>query len=603
MPTPLRSRLASLPTGSLCVAALGALLAPRASAQVPTEVKFSVDWQGPSMGVPNGGQGAPITEADLLIKSSGVFNSVPPSIRISGMFLQRYSQCSGHLPGVSCGVEIDALSFGIDARIRSMPGYTFDLLFSVDEHAQGGQSMFSPNVATEAAVGDAAADVFMRRFNTAGPYGPAPGWNLAVVDGDGERSASGARYPGQGLIEPTAPTPTVPELGDNLDALDIGPAPAAGGRIFFSLEGGLGDPFEPGVAITNSAALQPDPTGAGFTGADVLVVDNIGLVLRYASADQLGLSSLGLDDIDALIVFENGVPGYQPSLVPYDWSPNMGSLAKDLVLFSVRRGSAVIGQLDTQFGIPITEGDLLGPPAFGGLLGPNPAIFVAAENLGLRTMRGQLMTAGDELDAVDMRDNSEDPIKDCNDNGIEDAYDIAIGSSMDVDANGVPDECEDPGDVLCDCDTAAESICGNTAGTGEGCRNSLGMGGKMIATGTSSIASDSLAFSASQLIPNTFALTLMGAGTVNTPLPNCEGRLCISGPGGTGLFRTSVQATGTMGGFTYGPGILTQVSMLVPAPSVLAGATWGFQTWYRESGGPCGQISNLTNAWSTTFTP
>ena len=31
---------------------------------------------------------------------------------------------------------------------------------------------------------------------------------------------------------------------------------------------------------------------------------------------------------------------------------------------------------------------------------------------------------------------------DCNENGIEDAVDIAVGSSSDANANGLPDECE-----------------------------------------------------------------------------------------------------------------------------------------------------------------
>ncbi len=31
---------------------------------------------------------------------------------------------------------------------------------------------------------------------------------------------------------------------------------------------------------------------------------------------------------------------------------------------------------------------------------------------------------------------------DCNDNGVEDAVDIAVGYSSDLDGNGVPDECE-----------------------------------------------------------------------------------------------------------------------------------------------------------------
>ena len=37
------------------------------------------------------------------------------------------------------------------------------------------------------------------------------------------------------------------------------------------------------------------------------------------------------------------------------------------------------------------------------------------------------------------------PTEDCNDNGVEDAVDIACGTSTDGDSNGVPDECEWPG--------------------------------------------------------------------------------------------------------------------------------------------------------------
>jgi hypothetical protein len=33
-------------------------------------------------------------------------------------------------------------------------------------------------------------------------------------------------------------------------------------------------------------------------------------------------------------------------------------------------------------------------------------------------------------------------VRDCNGNGIEDAVDIAFGTSSDVNQNGVPDECE-----------------------------------------------------------------------------------------------------------------------------------------------------------------
>lgn len=601
--TPCRPSASRLPRG-LVMPVSALLLGAEAAAQTPTELTFSVDWQGPVIGTPSAISGQPITEADLLYQPGGFFSAAVPGIRIPAQFLARYTSCIGHLPGVPCGVEIDALSFGVDARLRSTAAYGFDLLFSVDEHAVGAPSPFSPSVASEAAAGDAAADVFMRRFQGPGPYGPQQGPNLGLVDGDGERSASGALYPGLGIGEPTRPDPTVPELGDNLDGLDLGPPPMPGQRLFFSLDGGRFDPLEPGVVAANSAGLQPDPQGQfTFNGADVLVVDAQGVVFRYAASDLLGLSATGLDDVDGLIVVENGVPGYQPSLAPYDWLPGGPATQKDLLLFSVRRGSAIIGQLDSQFGIPITEGDVLGPPLGGGMFGTTPAIFIAAEALGLETQRGQTLQAGDELDALDARDNTEEPIKDCNQNGIEDAYDIVNGTSSDVDGNGIPDECEDPGDDFCDCDTSAEAPCNNTAGAGEGCRNNTGQGGRLAGSGTSSMATDSLVLTATQLTPNTFSVVFLGAGTVSTFPPQSNGRLCVFSGAGSSLYRIALLPTGVSGSFVMGPGILGDIALLSPAPPVMLGSTWGFQGWYRDIGGPCSGASNLTNAWRTTFTP
>ena len=60
------------------------------------------------------------------------------------------------------------------------------------------------------------------------------------------------------------------------------------------------------------------------------------------------------------MIRENGIPGYQPSEQPFDWLPGSPGGQRDLVLFSVRRGSAVLGQLDSRFNLPIGEGDVLG---------------------------------------------------------------------------------------------------------------------------------------------------------------------------------------------------------------------------------------------------
>lgn len=37
-----------------------------------------------------------------------------------------------------------------------------------------------------------------------------------------------------------------------------------------------------------------------------------------------------------------------------------------------------------------------------------------------------------------------EPLFDCNQNGIEDSVDIAVGSSSDANWNAIPDECEEP---------------------------------------------------------------------------------------------------------------------------------------------------------------
>ena len=454
-------------------------LTPFAAAQNPSEITFSVDWQGPLMGVTTP-TGAPINEADLLVQPNTFFGPDAPLILRQGTFLQQYSSCVGHAPGVSCGVEIDAISFGRDARLRDLATYDFVLLFSVDEHSVGAPVPTPPpNVASEAASGDASGDVYLRRYVGGGPFGPTAGFNVGVADGDGRSVQGSSLFPGLGIGEPSPATPTVPELGDKLDALDLRPMGSSTAPLFFSLEQGLNDPREPNVAVTNSAALQPNPVGGAYTGADILVAGANNQVQGYADPITLGLSPMGLDDIDAIVVAENGVAGFQPSFQPYDWLPGGTTAPRDMLFFSVRRGSAIIGQIDSLLGIPITESDVLVPPIGGGMLGTTPGIFATAESLGLEVTRGAFLDSGDDLNALDMADISEEPFKDCQPNGTWDALDISGGFSMDSNTNGVPDECEDPGDAFCDCDTAAEAPCGNSAATSDvGCLNNTGLGGK-----------------------------------------------------------------------------------------------------------------------------
>lgn len=209
--------------------------------------------------------------------------------------------------------------------------------------------------------------------------------------------------------------------------------------------------------------------------------------------------------------------------------------------------------------------------------------------------------ASDELDAIDLLGEGEDPFKDCNNNGVEDSKDIANGSSPDDNVNGIPDECEDPGKKFCDCAAALNAPCGGNASSDEGCVNNTGLGGKLVGSGQSSIATDSLILTSTQLPINNFGLLFMGDGAIgHTPIHN--GLRCVDGTT-QGFRRLDIKFTGASGSFTHGPGILDSATMPPHSLVIMSGSTWYCQTWYRDHNSPCGQPSNMTNGWEVTFTP
>ena len=332
--------------------------------------------------------------------------------------------------------ELDAVSFGIDSLspftpfglMDIDPGDGRDLVyrwnFSVDEFAGGALGAVAspgPDVFTEGATGplQASADVFLTHTPPAWPsfgspfppppFSSFPGANIQVLDGDGSSA------PGLGLIEPNPPTPFVPPLGvfvpdpgDNLDAIDMDTAMplGAGAPVFFSLDSAFPDPIENPIGAFPGPNFGTAPAN-GVSGSDILVAPlGAGAFVPYAPAAMLGLDMAGpdTDDIDGLIVADVGpTPGvYDPVGGPYSW---LGG-GTDMVLFSLRRGSALIGVPDSLAGVPISEGDILMP------IGPGfaPGIFVAAEDLGLGTLRSGTATFvdnlgtlwNDDLDALDV---------------------------------------------------------------------------------------------------------------------------------------------------------------------------------------------------------
>lgn len=583
-----------------------ALLAHGAIAQ-NLRPAFSIDWQGPTVGAPDSLFGLPITEGDVLIAPAptlmpqfgpaptpailakagphGALN--PPHLGLAG-----HPVCMGHPGGTPCTVEVDALCTGRAQFLQ--PGQLIRHLYlSADEFATGFGAPLPPSIASEFPSGESAADVFVNLATAPGPVAPMAGpmiGSTAALDGDGQMGPSAFRYRGVGIKEPTLPGPMLPQTGDNLDALMTVSATTANlwpqFGVFCSLDAAFVDPWT-GIPHSGSAAAH------GFQPGDVLVTPVPSVPpLLYAPAALLGLDffGAGTDDLDALVICENGVPGYQRSPAPYGWLAG-----PDMLLFSVRRGSAVIGLPDSIFGLPIAEGDVLVPNVPGGA-SPFPGIFIAAENLGLSTARMGPGLRNDELDALELPTQ---PLFDCNGNNREDALDIRLGPSLDVNNNGIPDECETPAfyQQFCFC-PAPLGPCGNND-PAAGCANSTGAGGLLTPTGSISVGLDDLVLTTTQLPPNKQLMMIMGANLVG-PLPFFDGRRCIIAP----FSRFGVKNSGPLGSATYGPGLAAYSVANFPVFNwIVPGSTFGFQTWYRDPTGPCGNGSNMSNAVQAAFVP
>jgi len=349
----------------LALAAL--LLATPLVAQSPS---FSVDFQSfsvPGVRLPDEILVAPFA---AVIIPSGAFGLVPTPI--TGL------------------IEIDALAQGNDTplRINSSGSWTTpaNFVLSVDEFATGIPGAV-PDVFSEGAVGnmEAAADLYLSRPPVWAACTVLAGGNTGIFDGNGIAPFGG---PPLGLFEPNFPTfGAVPDRGDNLDAADwLAVAPP----LFFSLDEPYPDPFEAPFANSGTAPAN------GFSGADILLSFG-GFPVVYAPPVALGL--LPTDDVDALILWDNGDFVFQPPMKPFDWQ----FAGTDMLLFSLRRASPTIGMPDSLCGLPIEEGDILMPPIGGA--GP-PAIFIPAETLGLATLRSGVFTftgLGDDLDAATTR--------------------------------------------------------------------------------------------------------------------------------------------------------------------------------------------------------
>ncbi|MCP5537564.1 MAG: PEP-CTERM sorting domain-containing protein [Akkermansiaceae bacterium] len=239
------------------------------------------------------------------------------------------------LPGGGSGFDVNGISYGHShTSFASVSGFAF----SVDR-VSGGIPGTATFVESSGGLGEQSADVYAATI-------AAPLFNTLLFDGNGASPPGAGTAPiGLGLIEMIGGLPT-----DNLNALDLRLPPPIGGSIYWTSDSLTLPGFSADIFITAAA-----PGYTAFPPA-------------YVTAAGLGLSAA--DDIDALVVFDDGDGIYG---------------AADTILFSLAPGSPSLP------GLSAGPGDIL--IASGG--GPVSAVpFALAGSLGL--------TPGDNVNALDV---------------------------------------------------------------------------------------------------------------------------------------------------------------------------------------------------------
>jgi hypothetical protein len=570
--SPSNSHVRALAQHRSTITALGAFVATAMAASARAQTTFSIDYKGPTVA-------GPATPADILMPAGGIpaFGPLPPPVIAitagpPGLAIPTFGACAATPPGVPCPLEVDALSYGTDGP--AMPGMPPGRwYFSVSRESVGIPTPIAPSVFSEAGTMEVAADIFIDMGLPPAPVPPFFGANVGVIDGNGVAGPSPFAYPGLGLVEPHIPCAPV-NPGDNVDALDVdGPI---GPIAYFSLDAAGPDACgipRPGAGPAN-----------GFLPGAILgkAVGALAPIFVYAPPAALGLdlAGPGTDDLDALALFNNAVAGFAPSPGPY---VGYGG-AFDMVMFSVSPTSAVVGALDSLQGLPIMPGDILIPPvapAFGGNGLPTPGIFIAAEAIGLTTVRSGF-AASANLDGLDI---ARLPLFDCNGNGIEDALDLALGGA-DCNGNGILDTCE----------YAISTYC-PTGVTTNGCTPSMTTAG----TPTASLA-----------CPFSMTVTSVEGAKSGIIFYGVSGAAALPWGGGSFLCvkapyqRTGAQVSGGTAGLCDGTLFLDFNAYMTANPTAMGqplfpGEGFWFQGWFRDP--PSAKTTAMSNALTFTLAP
>ncbi len=151
---------------------------------------------------------------------------------------------------------------------------------------------------------------------------------------------------------------------------------------------------------------------------------------------------------------------------------------------------------------------------------------------------------------------------------------------------------------------ASPGVCdgGGTIGTAYcmAALNSTGVVGEISATGSLTVADNDVTLIASNLPVTAFGffITSLDQGFVSMP-GGSSGNLCVVGAIGRYVGPGQIQNSGTMGTFSLAID-LSALPQPTGAVAAVAGDTWNFQTWFRDSS-PAGPTSNFTRGLEMTF--
>jgi len=141
---------------------------------------------------------------------------------------------------------------------------------------------------------------------------------------------------------------------------------------------------------------------------------------------------------------------------------------------------------------------------------------------------------------------------------------------------------------------------GAACGTSSFCStapNSFGPGEQISASGTTSVAANDMALTATAGVPSEFGLFYYGTAAINVLFG--DGFRCVGGL----TYRLNPPQTADIFGDTSRALDFNAAPMNAGGGMVIAGSTWHFQHWYRDPGGPGGTGFNLSDGLSAIFCP